>query len=69
MRGKWVIWVPLTLFAAFIALVGLQLFRPAQREVERAMIGKPVPQFALRPAMTGIPGLGTADLQNGKPKR
>lgn len=68
MRGKWVIWLPLTLFVGFLALVAFQLFRPAPREVESAMIGKPVPQFALRPAMANIPGLSTADMQDGKPK-
>lgn len=66
--GKWVIWLPLTLFVGFLALVAFQLFQACPREVESAMIGKPVPQFALRPAMANIPGLSTADMQDGKPK-
>ena len=68
MPGKWMIWLPLAVFLAFIVLFAAQLFSPAEREVESAMIGKPVPQFALRPAMTGVPGLSTADMVDGKAK-
>lgn len=67
-RAGWTFWLPLGLFAAFVVLVGVQLFRPAEREVESAMIGKPVPQFALRAASPDRPGLTTADLADGKPK-
>lgn len=68
MRGGWKVWLPLALFLGFVGLVALQLFRPATREVESAMIGKPVPQFALRPALADMPGLATADLADGKPR-
>ncbi|MCK9542925.1 MAG: DsbE family thiol:disulfide interchange protein [Novosphingobium sp.] len=65
---RWVIWLPLILFAAFVALVLVGLFRPAPREVESAMIGKPLPQFALRPATDIRPGLETADFRQGRPR-
>ena len=68
MRGGWKLWLPLVLFLGFVVLVALQLYRPAAREVESAMIGKPVPQFALRAALADIPGLATADLADGKPR-
>lgn len=69
MKGvRWTLWLPLTLFAAFLGLVGYQLVHPVGREVESAMIGKPVPQFALPAASPDRPGLAAADLEDGKPR-
>lgn len=67
-RAGWTLWLPLGLFAALASLFAMQLFRPQQREVESAMIGKPVPQFTLRAASPDRPGLTTADLRDGRPK-
>lgn len=67
MRGGWKFWLPLALFAGFVGLVAVQLYRPAEREVKSAMTGKPIPQFALRAAVPARPGVTTADLTNGKP--
>ncbi len=67
-KVRWTFWVPLALFGAFIVLVGVQLFRPANDEVASAMIGKPLPEFDLRPASSTRPGLDTADLSDGTPK-
>lgn len=65
---RWALWAPLILFVAFLVVVVIQLRTPAEREVQSAMIGKPVPQFALRAASPDRPGLSLADLQDGKPK-
>jgi len=62
------LWLPLAAFAGFLVLVFSQLLQPAQREVASAMIGKSVPAFSLRPAVSDRPGLALADLQDGKPK-
>jgi len=59
--------LPLALFAGFVGLVAMQLYRPAEREVQSAMIGKPIPNFALRAAVPDRPGVATADLTDGKP--
>lgn len=67
MRGGWKFWLPLALFAGFVVLVAVQLLDPAEREVESAMIGKPLPEFALRAASPDRPGLVTAELKDGKP--
>lgn len=67
-RMGWPVWLPLALFSGFVALVALQMFRPAGREVESAMIGKPVPEFSLPPASADRPGLALADLRDGKPR-
>lgn len=65
---RWTVWLPLAVFAAFLGLVALQLYRPAEREVQSAMIGKPLPQFALPPASPDRPGVSTVDFKDGKPK-
>ncbi len=65
---RWTLWLPLVIFGAFCVLVAVQLIRPAEREVESAMIGKSLPQFELRPASADRPGLKTADFADGQPK-
>lgn len=67
MRGvRWSLWV-LVAFAAVLGLFALQLSRPKNDEVQSAMIGKPVPQFALPAAVSDRPGLATSDLADGTP--
>jgi cytochrome c biogenesis protein CcmG/thiol:disulfide interchange protein DsbE len=65
---RWTLWLPLALFAGFVGLVLVGLLRPADREVASAMIGKPLPPFALRPAIADKPGLSRADFATGKPR-
>lgn len=65
---RWALWLPLALFAGFIVLVLIGLLRPADREVASAMIGKPLPQFDLRPAIPERPGLSRSDFAGGKPR-
>jgi len=66
--SKWTLWLPLVLFGAFVVLVLYGLLRPADHDVKSAMIGKPLPQFALRPATQELPGLSFADMADGKPR-
>ncbi|MEN9683927.1 MAG: hypothetical protein RLZZ427_1678 [Pseudomonadota bacterium] len=65
---RWSLWLPLVFFAGFVALVAVGLLRPANRDVHSAMIGKPLPDFALRPAVTELPGLTRADMIGGRPR-
>ena len=65
---RWALWLPLVFFAGFVALVLVGLFRPAGREVKSALIGKPIPEFALRQAVPERPGLARADMIGGKPR-
>jgi len=65
---RWALWLPLAIFAGFVALALIGMFRPAQREVVSAMIGKPLPQFNLPAATSYRPGLRTADLADGQPR-
>ena len=62
------LWLPLAAFLLFIVLVLIGLFRPADREVASAMIGKPLPQFNLPSATADRPGLALADMTDGKPR-
>lgn len=67
MKGvRWSLWI-LVAFAALVGLFALQLSRPKNDDVVSAMIGKPVPQFALPPAVPERPGLASADLADGTP--
>jgi cytochrome c biogenesis protein CcmG/thiol:disulfide interchange protein DsbE len=65
---RWALWLPLALFAGLVALITVGLFMPAGREVESAMIGKPLPPFTLRAAVAERPALSTADFRDGKPR-
>jgi cytochrome c biogenesis protein CcmG/thiol:disulfide interchange protein DsbE len=65
---RWALWLPLALFAGFVALVLIGLLRPADRTVESKMVGKPLPEFSLKQAVTDRPALSRADLIGGKPR-
>jgi cytochrome c biogenesis protein CcmG/thiol:disulfide interchange protein DsbE len=64
---RWAIWLPLALFVSFVGLVMVGMLAPADHEVASAMIGKPLPQFDLRPAIPERPGLARKDF-GGKPR-
>ena len=65
---RWALWLPLGLFGMFVALVLVGLLWPASREVASALVGEPLPQFELRPAIAGRPGLATRDFTDSKPR-
>jgi cytochrome c biogenesis protein CcmG/thiol:disulfide interchange protein DsbE len=67
MKRLW-LWLPLGLFILFFAVVANGLINPTDRVIMSKMIGKPAPQFSLPPAVDGIPGVGVANLRDGKPK-
>ncbi len=60
--------VPLALLAAFVAFVSWRLINPADTAIRSRLEGKPVPAFALPPAMPGRAALSSADLTTGKPR-
>jgi len=64
---RWLLWLPLALFAGLFIVVAMGLFKPADRTVRSALIGQPVPDFALDPIVQDRPGLTIADLRNGQP--
>lgn len=68
MRSRLFLWVPLALFAFFAGVAGYMLTQEKDQFVESAMIGQPLPEFALDPAYAGLPGAAKADLSGGKPR-
>ena len=63
-----VLWLPLAVFAAFLMTVAYGLYAPAERTIPSRMIGKPIPDFALQPAVPSHPPLSSADLKGGGPR-
>ena len=61
------LWLPLGLFAIFLAVVAAGLYAPSQPNIPSALIGQPVPEFTLAPGIAGRPGLASADLRQGRP--
>ena len=66
--NRWTLWIPLGLFAFFLGLAAYQLSQPKDDFVRSAMIGKPLPEFDLRPATQDRPGVSLADFQDGEPR-
>jgi cytochrome c biogenesis protein CcmG/thiol:disulfide interchange protein DsbE len=68
MSRRLVLWVPLGAFLIFLAVVAAGLYRPADKAVRSRLIGQPLPQFTLAPALPGRPGLSTLSLRQGQPQ-
>lgn len=64
----WRFFVPLGVFLLFVGVAAYQLTQPKDEFVHSAMIGKPMPPFAMRAAVPDRPGLALADLTDGRPK-
>jgi cytochrome c biogenesis protein CcmG/thiol:disulfide interchange protein DsbE len=62
------LWLPLAVFLAFLVTVAIGLRKPADTEIRSRMIGKPMPDFALEPAVGSHPPLAAADLRSGRPR-
>jgi cytochrome c biogenesis protein CcmG/thiol:disulfide interchange protein DsbE len=62
------LWTPLAAFAVLLAVVASGLFRPADRTVHSALVGKPLPDFTLPPIASGKAGLSGAAFQQGQPR-
>ena len=66
--NRWLVWLPLVAFGIVVAVIAWGLWCPADRTVYSAMVGKPVPAFALPPMVPGKPGVTSAGLAGGKPR-
>lgn len=66
-RRSWIAYLPLIIFGALAAVFTVQLFVGEPSKLPSALIGRPVPVFAL-PAVEGSaqPGFTNADLAKGK---
>lgn len=68
MKSRILLWAPLALFAFFAGLAGYMLTQEKDQFVESTMIGQPLPDFALEPAFSGLPGAAKADFIGGSPR-
>lgn len=64
---RWLIWVPLAVFAGVALLAAFGLRTPADRTVRSALAGQPLPSFALKPLLPEKPGLASTDFR-GEPR-
>lgn len=62
------LWLPLAVFVVFVVTVAIGLRKPADTNIRSQMIGKPMPEFTLKPAVASHPGLAAADLRKGAPR-
>ena len=62
------LWLPLVFFAGLLLVVASGLFKPADRSVHSAMVGKRLPPFELSGIVPGKPGLSSADFGTGEPR-
>ncbi len=60
--------VPLALFLFFAGLAGYMLTQPKDQNVPSQMIEQPLPDFALEPALEGMPGASRSDFVGGEPR-
>ena len=65
---KVLLWLPLAGFVLLLLVVATGLYRPADRTVRSAMIGKPLSTFTLPPMVPGRPGVSSATFRDGKPR-
>lgn len=66
--SRWKLWLPLIGFAALIGVAIYGLRGPGEAVIKSALVGKPLPDFALPAMVQGKPGLTRADLATGKPR-
>ena len=68
MKHRALLWLPVVAFFALIGLLASGLMRPSDRVVRSAMVGQPLPDFALAAIVPGKPGLAKADFGKGQPR-
>ena len=66
MRRRLILWAPLAVFVVFLSFVAWGLYSPSERTIKSQLVGQPVPEFALQPALPGRPGLTSAMLRTGE---
>ena len=66
--SRWLRVLPIALLGLVLAALVWRLANPEDTTIHSRLAGKPVPQFALPPALPGKPGLASADLARGQPR-
>lgn len=68
MKRRLILWVPLIFFALIVGFIVHGLYAPASRNIRSALIGQPLPEFALAAGSQDRPGLSTAAFRHGQPR-
>lgn len=68
MSRRLLLFVPLALLLLFIGAGAWRLATPNDNLIRSKLEGRPLPAFALPPAVPAKPGLSSADLAAGKPR-
>lgn len=68
MKRGLILWLPLALVLALLALFWLGLHKDENHDIVSQMVGKPLPGFTLPAALPGQPGASAADFRDGKPR-
>ncbi|MDP8994911.1 MAG: DsbE family thiol:disulfide interchange protein [Pseudomonadota bacterium] len=63
-----ILWLPLAIFALFVIVVAAGLYAPSDRTIRSRLVGQPLPEFALPPALPGRPTVASADFARGEPR-
>ena len=62
------LWLPLGVFVLFLAVFLYRLGAEQDSKIRSRMVGKPVPDFVLEPALSGRQGFSASDLRAGGPR-
>jgi cytochrome c biogenesis protein CcmG/thiol:disulfide interchange protein DsbE len=62
------LWLPLAAFLIVLGVVAAGLITPADRTIHSALVGKPLPSFALAPMVSDKPGVASAAFRHGRPR-
>lgn len=68
MKLRWTIWLPFLLLCLVGGIAIYGLVAPKDQFIHSQMVGKPLPRFAMEPAMPGVQGLSDKDFQDGRPR-
>jgi len=63
-----ILWLPLAVFALFLGVFAYRLGGEQDSNIRSHLIGKPMPEFALKQAVPTHPGLASGDLKAGGPR-
>ncbi len=66
--NRLILWLPLALFAVFLAVLAFRLGGEQDTKIRSKLVGKPMPEFALQAATPEHPPLASADLRSGTPR-
>lgn len=67
MKRLW-LFLPLALFSLLAGVAAYQLTQPKDDFIRSAMIGEPLPAFALPAALSGGSGVSAGDFRDGRPR-